>query len=81
MMRFIRTRSGQLQEIALDLGLLATFAIAWHATRSIHEIARWFPDTVTVAGMAIVLLKLVLDGYALTKPVVDDDPDPTAARM
>lgn len=74
MWQFLVPRTDQLQEIALDLALLVTFAVAWHATRSIHEIAQWFPDVVTVSGMGIVCLKLVLDLYKLSKPAGGSDP-------
>jgi hypothetical protein len=65
---FFTERRDQLLEIALDLAVAALFIVVWLGTRDIPRLAQWLPEVVSVAGLIIVAIKLVGDGFALAKP-------------
>ena len=65
---YVRERSDQLLEIALDLAVAALFGVVWLATRDIPRLAQWMPEIVAVAGLLITAVKLVGDLAALAKP-------------
>jgi hypothetical protein len=65
---FFAGRGDQLEEIALDVGLVILFVVVIRNVRTLPDIAQWFPEFTVYTGFLIVGVKLIGDLLALRRP-------------